>query len=356
MTLQAIGAAVSIGTSIYGMANSGSGGGGGGSSAPVGYQPNNQPGVDNSFNSLYTAANNAPAQFNGYNPNYANQSFNAAFNNPYSGQMVDTAQQAGNIYEQSVNPLMQSAGYFAPQVQNQINAGNQAYSAGQTAYNTALDPQNALYAQQRQINDDQTRANLAASGLSTSGVGVGIQNQSDQNFNTNWQAQQLQRQIYGANALNSGVNTMNNAVSGAGTTAQGMGQLYGQAAGNQGLAGATPYNAQNVMAGNQNTALTANSQNLQNYLAPGQQSIGNALQYMGQGTSAANGWNGANNAYQQMQYQNQQGMGQAFGNGITSLGNSLFPKQSAQTITPVNSSGGGVDWGNLFSGSSIGLG
>lgn len=84
-----------------------------------------------------------------------------------------------------------AAGYAAP--------GNAAASS---ILNTAFDPQSQLYSQSFQQNQDQVRASLAARGLNSSGTGAGIENQANQNFNTNWQNNQLGRQTQGLNAYN----------------------------------------------------------------------------------------------------------------------------------------------------------
>lgn len=64
----------------------------------------------------------------------------------------------------------------------------------------ATDPQNATYNQTLQQVTDQSRANEMAAGLGTSGVGVGVENQAINNFNTNWQNNQLSRETQGASA------------------------------------------------------------------------------------------------------------------------------------------------------------
>lgn len=91
-------------------------------------------------------------------------------------------------------------------------------AAAGSILNTAFDPQGSLYNQQFQQNQEQTRASLAARGLNSSGVGLGIENQSNRDFNTNWQNQQLGRQTQGLSAYNA------NAQSGYGMQAGAAGQ------------------------------------------------------------------------------------------------------------------------------------
>src|SRR5208282_4563375 len=82
-----------------------------------------------------------------------------------------------------------------------LNQQSTIQNAGNTLWNTASDPQNALYTQQQQQNTDQSRAAASASGLGTSPYAVGLENQSNMNFNTNWENQQLQRQLEGLQGL-----------------------------------------------------------------------------------------------------------------------------------------------------------
>jgi hypothetical protein len=68
--------------------------------------------------------------------------------------------------------------------------------------NTAFDPQNALYAQTQQQNQDQTGAMLAATGVGATPYGASVAAQNNSNFNINWQNQQLQREAQGIQSAN----------------------------------------------------------------------------------------------------------------------------------------------------------
>lgn len=85
---------------------------------------------------------------------------------------------------------------------------------------TGFDPQNALYAQQFQQNQDQTRASNAAAGVATTPYGAGLENQSNQNFDINWQNQQLGRQGQAANTAS----TLESGAGGAASTGTAIGQ------------------------------------------------------------------------------------------------------------------------------------
>jgi len=96
--------------------------------------------------------------------------------------------------------------YWAGQYENQARSaqGQQQnlYDAGNQTYQTALDPQNALYGRTAQRIQDQVRAGQAARGLGNSSYGAGLEDQAMNNFNIDWENQQLARQTQGLNAMN----------------------------------------------------------------------------------------------------------------------------------------------------------
>lgn len=134
----------------------------------------------------------------------------------YAGGLSDyagmTAQQLPGLaasYAAPVNSYAAGMAQSLPGYAQGLTSGIMPYAnqqaQGLTAganqvMNTAFDPQNQLYNQQFHQNQEQTRAGLAARGLNMSGVGAGIENQSNQDFNTNWQNQQLGRQTAGLQA------------------------------------------------------------------------------------------------------------------------------------------------------------
>jgi hypothetical protein len=62
---------------------------------------------------------------------------------------------------------------------------------------TSMDPQQALYNQTLQTTLDQTRSGEAARGLANTPIGQQGEASALQNFNIDWQNQQLQRQLAG---------------------------------------------------------------------------------------------------------------------------------------------------------------
>ena len=204
-----------------------------------------------------------------YTPQYQ-QAYYSQANNPYSGQAVQGAVAGGQA--------MQGQGYQNLSMANQF-AGlpSQLAPAIQATYNTAYDPQRALYAQESQSNMDRTNAGLAQSGLSYTPWGAGVSNQSGQTFDTNWLATQLGRQQQGADTISSLYGTS----AGAANTAANLGSTGA----NQISGGAMmPYGAQTTI--NQNTSamlpyLTANQQQqAQDYISyynPANQNTSNAI-------------------------------------------------------------------------------
>jgi len=87
-------------------------------------------------------------------------------------------------------------------------------NAGTSILNAAVDPQQALYNTLQQQAQDQANATGSMYGISSSPYGAGVANEALQQFNIDWQNQQLQRQlqgIQGANAAYSGANLVGQA-------------------------------------------------------------------------------------------------------------------------------------------------
>lgn len=169
-----------------------------------------------------------------------------------------------------VGGAMTASGLGQSAAINQFGAGGGLYGLGGQIANTAFDPQQALYARTLGQVTDQARANASAAGLGTTPVGLGATDWATNNFNIDWQNQQLQRQIAGGQAA---------------------GGLYGQASGMQAGAAplfmqsaAYPYQASQQVGQNQLGTLNQLGQlGLQAAQIPGQQIAGysGALGQMG---------------------------------------------------------------------------
>jgi len=270
-------------------------------------------------------------------------------NNPYYGQALAGAQQGATLGAAGADQIGQAASQVAGTVNPLIQSG--------------FDPQSALFNRSRQQLMDQTNAVNAMSGLAGTPYGASVSANALGNFDTNWQNQQLARQTSAAGAAGQAADRAGllssmapgiasssaalpsnaytgqigqilgalgarnqGAASGLGNYATGIGDVTsgfqgGQNAGAQGAQyasqfGAAPYNLGTGVASNALSGLT-NATNLGNnqYQLP-QQVIGDLMQYMGLGQSAAQiGGNLQNQAFGQN--------AQAIGGGL-SAANQLF--------------------------------
>jgi hypothetical protein len=239
----------------------------------------------------------------------------------YGPQVQNAANQAGAQYGYLGQQLNNAAGIQFGQQQNLLNAGAQAYQ-------TALDPQSALYNRSIQQLQDQTGATNSMYGLGSSAAGAGVANQALGNFNIDWQNQQLQRQL-------AGLQGYGQAAGAAGQAAAQGGALGGAGAGYTLQGGQLPYQTAQDIAANQGQLAGQFGQFLnQNVYGPGQAIQNQYIPYANQGQGA-----------QQVAYQNQAQAagaagalgGQAIGQGVQGLGSAY---QNAGS------------WGNLFGGTT----
>ena len=314
-----------------------------------GQQTANQPLYNQigQLGSSYAAANAVappPGPYGGsYTPpnlsGIANTTTNAinSLSNPlgaYTGQInnllqtgIPQLQQIGqNVIAQlpGITGAYQNAGNYASNQAGLAASNAQGLTAaGQQVWNTALDPQKALYNRTLNQITQQDNAQQAARGIGMSPIGQELSNQAVSNFNIDWQNQQLQRQLAGL---------------------QGLGSAYGGAT-NMGVAGSNLMNsaAQNAYLGAAmpmqlgNAALQAplgllNSAypllNAGNVANAAQAGLG--MQYMGLGQSGAG--LGLNAAFGQAPYA---------ANGLNSLGQlgSQVGNGIANTLQGIGNSG-----------------
>ena len=291
---------------------------------------NQQPGGKSNYVPQGTGAADAAAQQNlaanqgqlGYGGGLANivdPALKASFDQaqainyqPYLNASNQAGQQYGQLANQAgaagAQMMGQAAGNFGQQ-QNLQAAGNQLW-------NTAQDPQQALYQRTQQQLQDQVNAQNSMYGLGQSGAGAGIANQAMSNFNIDWQNQQLARQLQGAQGMSQLNQTGNQSGAlGAADVQAGMG-YYGQQPGFTQQAAGVPLQAQQMVAGMpaQNASMYASG--LQGAMAPYGNQQSNAQQYMNMGIGA--GSQAFNNQLQQSQFnaQNQGGWANAVGNAF----------------------------------------
>jgi hypothetical protein len=284
------------GASLGGALGSTIGGGGMGGSSPspasystggnpAAYIPTGQPQADASYQSLIN-----------------NQFLPAAAQTPQVNPAAYAWQNATGLYPQAVDAFQQyinnpstapqalfgaqaGAGYFGNQVAPYLagapatlsGAANtltgsilpQLQSAGSQILSTGFDPQQALYNQLSGQAKDTANVANAGAGIGGTPYGASVAANAQNNFNMNWQAQQLARQQQALQSYNQTANTYGAGIgaAGAGLTNAGnigMGLTQGLASANQ-----LPYQA--GLGIGQNTISGAN--NLQSLLQ-GQANIG----------------------------------------------------------------------------------
>jgi hypothetical protein len=302
--LPAIGAAASIGSSLFGLF----GGGDDKPAAPQIYQPQFQGQADQGAISGIGSLgqyNTAGASL----PQYGQITQNVV-NNPYAG-----------LYQQGANNTA-AAGWGVGQ--GQIGAGMDLMGAGQamlpyaqSILQTGFDPQNALRDRTQQQLTDSIRAGESARGIAMSPYGAGIENKGLSDFNIDWQNAQLQRQNTAAQGAGYLTNSGGNAINlGQNVSTLGLQSLTNAA----GL----PYATANTIGTNQMGALGQYGQYGQQAASIPQQQIADYLQYLGVGNQAGGV---ANQAYanqltaQKNQFDQSQTLGKNLGSGLQGLGN-----------------------------------
>lgn len=320
------GVAAAVGASAVGagvsaaLAPSPSGGSGGSGSY---YVPTGLQGADQQWQNLQNQNYNVFSGSQQQLQDYGQQSLAAqlAAYNTYGSPYQQAANLAGQQYGNLGSQLTNAAGLQFGQQQGLINAGQQVY-------NTAFDPQNALYNRTVQQLQDQTGATNSMYGLGSSAAGAGVANQALGNFNIDWQNQQLQRQLAGLQGYGS-------AVGQAGQAAAQGGALGQAGAGATLQGGQLPYETAQYLGGQPAQIGQNYGQYLQNTVyGPAQGFQQQAIPYMNAGIGA-----------QAVPYQNQvQGAGAA--GALAAQGIS----QGGQALGNAYQNAGG--WGNLFGGTT----
>lgn len=228
-------------------------------------------------------------------------------NSPYAAQ-----------YQQGSN---EAAGIGRNVGMAQVGSGMSLLPYAQQILQQGFDPLGNVYGAAQQRNQEQTRAGLAARGLTSTPYGAGVENQSNVDFNNTWDMNALNRMVSAAAGGGGLVNNANNAM---GT---GVNNLTAAAA----LPYATAYNIGN----NQFGALGQYGQAGTNAMNAANIPIQDWLQYLGVGNQAAGvaNQNYANQitANQNLYNQNQKS-GQGVGAGLQGIG-SWFDKGGLSGLT-----------------------
>ena len=240
------------------------------SGMPPTYQPMAQPQMDQSWQQYYNQLASLTPSYYGQIQPMASQALTSAFSNPYAASFPAAAANVSNTAN---------------------STANQQLGAARNILATSQDPQSALYNRTLNAIQQQARAANAAAGIGTSAAGVGLEDQAVNNFNIDWQNQQLQRQLQGA--------------AGAGNVSN---QALNMMMGTYGL----PYYAAAQVPAGQFGALQNYAGTIGAYPAALNQLLNQSAAYMGMGQAAQG--QAFNQAFQNAQAQNAQAAG--IGSGI----------------------------------------
>ncbi len=318
--------------------------------------PNTNDAASNAFGQIGGGFNNQG--FGGYGSGAWNpwsQSGSAQTALDIGGQSFDNAQQAitqgqaplglGSSFNQYANALQQQS--FPAISQNLGEAGRLQQQASPFINQTlqqGFDPQNALFNQLFNQQQQQGLASQAAAGVANTPYGAGLSQQGNQNFDIAWQNQQLARQGQAAQNASQLVGMTSpyyqNAQQAAGlpSYAANIGQgLYGEASNMLGQGANFLGQGSNLLGtgaslgqGAGNYMNNVNQQQIQDYLAYLSGSSGNAANLMNStlgslnaGTNLYQTQTGANAQQQQLQNAGLQGLGSGLGTagglGLASL-------------------------------------
>ena len=160
---------------------------------PAQYIPTAQPQMDQYYQNLIAAQYPGALSLPQSVLPELTQNVNNLRNNPYAGQQLQGAQTIAGL----------SPGIAASQLggaASLYNLGNQNASLVNPLIQSGFDPQTQLYNQMYQQTLDQANAANAMSGVAGP-YAAGTINNATQNFNINWQNQQLQRELAAAQGV-----------------------------------------------------------------------------------------------------------------------------------------------------------
>lgn len=304
---------------------------GGGSKPPAAYTPKWQSGADSTLSgNLGSQSSQASGISNYALPQLQTQTSNV-INDPNQASAMATAGSASTMGQAAGQQQM-------GQAQNLYNLSSSLTPMAQQIYQTAFDPQGALYAQQLQQSQDAQNAMAAMYGVASSPYGAGLAAQNTNNFNIDWQNAQLGRQVQGAGAIQ-GLDSLSGSLAGQGAQLQNVGlNTYTQA-------GMLPYQTSQGIYGNNLSALGGYTGAASQALSPGYSAdsqLGNYLS-LGQNATSINDARSAQlNAMQAAQMQGiGSTIGNLFGNGIGSSFSNLFGGGQMGAFSPQSYGGGG---------------
>lgn len=346
-------AVLGAGASIYGASQSGKGGSSPGKGGPVvsygGSIPNQDAAWTNEAGLLGQDATQTFDTATALNQQSLSQG-QAIDYNPYQQASNLAGQQTGQL----ANQYQGYQGQMEGQAANAIGQQGALQAAGNQVYQTALDPQSALYNSTAQKVQDQAAATNSMYGLGQSGAGAGIQNEAMQNFNMDWQNQQLARQAQGVSSLSQANNTALNYGNQAGQDLTAAGAYGAAVPGLTQQAAQIPLGAQQQIAANPGQLANQYVTGQNNAASPVNAQMANQLQYMTGGSGSQQGAAGAGLAQNQFNAQQQQGAVAGLTTGLNQLAG-LWKQPSSPTgytDQGLNTGGSGASW--TYDDSSLG--
>jgi hypothetical protein len=287
---------------------------------PTPYQPANQAGADASFQGgvgqLFSGGQGLQQSVV---PAYG-QVTQSVSNNPYYQTAQNYAGLTSGLAGNTVAPSQFGAGAASmgtgDSLTQQAGAiGNSGYlQQAQQALAQGFDPRQELYNRSYQQMLDQQNAINAMNGVAGTPYGAGLASQGAQNFNMDWQNQQLAREAQAASTYG---NILGSATGAEGGLASGAGSAYNtgsglEQAGLQTLRTAGQEQNQTFLQQQQAILDALNAQTTGTNAAYGltQQGIGDQGTYLNIGQNATSG---AQNAWQMQNQANQSAMSGIFG-------------------------------------------
>lgn len=308
----AAGASIAASAASVGSALADSGGGSSGGALPTSggspsiYQPQNPGWADTNYQALVNSfAPGAQGYYGSIAPqigSYAQQ----ALNNPYAPAALQGASNISSLAANTVAPA-QLAGAQALQ-----GAGMSALPYGATLLGAGFDPEHALYNRTQQQYLDQLSAVNASSGLSGTPYGAGVIGQGLENFNIDWQNNQLNRELAATQGYG-------NLISGAGRSLAGASALGTSGLDTLQSSFNLPYQTYQGQLGNDLGVLGTENQLTTGALGPAQQGVSDLGQYLQLTGSAGN----LALANQQAGFNQGQTVGGNIGTSIASLANTF---------------------------------
>lgn len=165
------------------------------------YNPKNLSAADTGWMNAFNAQQGITSDVNAVTAPMYRETLNRSNAINYSPYLEGSAQ-AGQDYTNLGSSAMGQMDVYNAGAQLAGQQQGRLYDTGNQIWQSAQDPQRALYDRTAQQFTDQIRSGQAARGLGNSAIGASEEAQTLGNFNIDWQNQQLKRQIEASQAQN----------------------------------------------------------------------------------------------------------------------------------------------------------